>query len=208
MKVILVNGSPNVNGCTYTALQEIAKTLNQNDIATEIFWIGNKYTRGCIDCDGCKDTHHCVFGDDKVNEFIDLAKEADGFIFGSPVYFGSANGSLVAFMDRVFYASEKDVLYLKPAAAIASARRAGTDFTCDELNRYFALKQMPIITSKYWNIIFGNTPDEVRQDAEGLQIMRTLARNMAFFLKCKQAGLKAGVELPQSEEPLRTNFIR
>ena len=204
MKVLLVNGSPNIHGCTDTALQEVSKTLNEAGIETEIFWIGNRAMQGCIGCDRCASEHRCIF-DDKVNEFIDKAKDADGFVFGSPVYYGSANGSLIAFMDRVFYAADSDIFYLKPAASIASARRAGTTFTCDELDRFFSLMQMPIITSRYWNIIFGNTPEEVRKDLEGMQVMRTLGRNMAYFIRSlKQADLPK----PEREKTAYTNFIR
>ena len=210
MKVILVNGSPHVKGCTYTALEEVAKTLNDDGIETEIFHIGNKPLSGCTACGSCRKNKRCIF-DDRVNEFLDLAKSADGFIFGSPVYYASANGSMVSFMDRAFYTdlcAGRGTFYLKPAAAVISARRAGTTATFDQLNKYFSLSQMPVISSQYWNMVHGSSPEQVQQDLEGLQIMRTLGRNMAWFLKCKEAGSKAGVPLPEKEERVATNFIR
>ncbi len=207
MKVLLVNGSPHAKGCTYTALSEIAKTLESEGIEAEIFHIGTKPIGGCINCGGCKKTGKCVFKD-TVNDFLDLAETADGFIFGTPVYYASAAGSMSAFMDRIFVASRKGLFYLKPAAAIASARRAGTTATFDQMNKYFGISSMPIISSQYWNMVHGNKPEDVLQDLEGLQIMRTLARNMAWFLKCKEAGIKAGVPYPEQEDKLTTNFVR
>lgn len=207
MKVLLVNGSPHAKGCTYTALSEIAKTLESEGIEAEIFHIGTKPIGGCINCGGCKKTGKCVFKD-TVNDFLDLAETADGFIFGTPVYYASAAGSMSAFMDRIFVASRTGLFYLKPAAAIASARRAGTTATFDQMNKYFGISSMPIISSQYWNMVHGNKPEDVLQDLEGLQIMRTLARNMAWFLKCKEAGIKAGVPYPEQEDKLTTNFVR
>ena len=211
MKVLLVNGGPHKEGCTYTALQEVAKTLNEEGIDTEIFWVGNKPVGGCIACKKCKETGKCVFND-VVNEFIEKAEEADGFIFGSPVHYAGATGNITAFMDRFFYAPAQAgnaKLYLyKPAATVISARRAGTTATYDQLNKYFGISQMPIISSRYWNMVHGNTPDEVRKDEEGMQTMRILGRNMAYYLKCIEAGKKNGVELPKQEEVHFTNFIR
>lgn len=210
MKVILVNGSPKKDGCTYTALKEVSGALNNEGIETEIFHIGTKPISGCIACGQCATKGQCAFND-KVNEFVDLAKEADGFIFGSPVYYASANGSIASFMDRAFFSNmcaKRGAFYLKPAAAIVSARRAGTTATLDQLNKYFTISEMPVISSSYWNMVHGNTPEEVAKDLEGLQIMRTLGRNMAWFLKCKEAGAKAGIALPKLEERQRTNFIR
>ena len=210
MKVLLVNGSPHKNGCTYTALTEVAKTLNEEDIDTEIFWIGIKPLAGCIACKKCAKTGLCAF-DDRVNDFLDIAKDADGFIFGSPVHYAAASGSITSFMDRVFYAdlqSGKQSFYLKPATAVVSARRAGTTATFDQLNKYFTISEMPIISSCYWNMVHGTKPEDIEKDLEGLQTMRILARNMAFFLKCKETGLKTGVPLPIREERIFTNFIR
>jgi len=210
MKVMLINGSPHQKGCTYTALDEISRTLNTEGIETEFFWIGTKPLSGCIACGNCSRTGHCVF-DDKVNEFLAIAGDYDGFIFGSPVHFASASGAMISFMDRVFYTdlnAGNNTFLLKPAAAVTSARRAGTTSTFDQMNKYFTLMQMPIISSSYWNNVHGRTPEEVRNDLEGLQIMRILGRNMAWFLKCKEAGLKAGIAFPQQEESIFTNFIR
>lgn len=212
MKVILVNGSPNEHGCTHTALSEAAKTLNEAGIETEFFWIGKKPMQGCIGCGGCGRKGKCVFND-KVNEFVERAHIADGFIFGSPVYFSGINGSLMAFMDRAFFAGPRhpdgNPFAFKPAAAVVSARRAGTTSAIDQINKYFLHGQLPIISSRYWNMVHGNTPEEVMQDAEGLQIMRQLGRNMAWFLKLKEAGSATGIPLPEQEETrIATNFIR
>ena len=211
MKVLLVNGSPHQKGCTYTALEEVSKTLNEEGIETDFFWIGNKPIGGCIGCYQCAKKQQCVF-DDKVNEYTKLAAEYDGFIFGSPVFYSGVNGSLMSFMDRVFFsasAQKPHPFRFKPAAAVVSARRAGTTSALDQMNKYFLHQQMPIVSSRYWNMVHGNTPDEVRQDAEGLQIMRVLGRNMAWLLKLREAGDKAGIPLPSQEETrMATNFIR
>ena len=212
MKVLLVNGSPNRTGCTYTALAEIADILQKEGVESEIFWIGNKPIAGCIACHSCERTGRCFVKNDKVEEFLTLARQADGFIFGSPVYYASANGSLTAFMDRAFISelvgNDNRAFYLKPAAAVVSARRAGTTSTFDQLNKYFTLHQMPVISSVYWNMVHGDTPDEVRQDKEGLWTMRVLARNMAYFLRCKEVADNAGIALPEQETPVFTNFIK
>ena len=211
MKVLLVNGSPHKEGCTYTALTEVEKSLNKEGIETDIFWIGNKPISGCIACKACVKLKKCVFNNDKVNEFIEIAKDYDGFIFGTPVHWAAASGAIISFLDRVFYADScggRKSFYLKPAATVISARRAGTTATFDQINKYFGILQMPIITSQYWNMVHGAKPEEVKQDLEGMQIMRTLGRNMAFFLKCKEAGIKAGVKLLEVEPTVFTNFIR
>lgn len=210
MKVLLVNGSPHKDGCTYTALAEVANSLNCEGISTDIFWIGNKPLSGCIACRTCATKHACVF-DDKVNEFLDLAAEYDGFIFGTPVHWAGATGAMTSFLDRVFYADflgGRNNFYLKPAAAIMSARRAGTTATWDQMNKYFGLMQMPIINSRYWNMVHGARPEDVVQDEEGMQVMRILGKNMAWFLKCKEAGEKAGIPMPEQETITFTNFIR
>lgn len=207
MKVLLVNGSPNAHGCTFTALSEVAETLHKEGIETQMLQLGKKPVPGCIACMKCKDTGRCVF-DDIVNEFGKLAKDADGFIFGSPVYFASAAGSMTAFMDRAFYSPDWNIFYLKPAAAVVSARRAGTTAAFDQLNKYFTICQMPVISSSYWNMVHGKTPEDVRQDLEGLQVMRNLGRNMAWFLRCKEAAAQNGVPLPEREEQIFTHFIR
>ena len=210
MKVMLINGSPHENGCTYTALSEIKVTLEQEGVDADFFWTGLKPLAGCMACKKCVTLGKCVFND-KVNEFLDLAENFDGYIFGSPVHWAAAGGAITSFMDRAFYAAMnggRDIFYLKPAAAVVSARRAGTTATFDQLNKYFALMQMPIVSSQYWNMVHGAKPEDVRQDAEGLQTMRTLARNMAYMLKCREAGRRAGIELPKREPAIFTNFIR
>ena len=210
MKVLLVNGSPHKEGCTYTALMEAASTLNESGIGTEMFWIGNKPIAGCIACKGCVKKHACVI-EDRVNEFLAIAPDFDGYIFGTPVHWAGATGAITSFLGRAFYADMnggRNSFYLKPAGLAISARRAGTTATWDQLNKYFGLLQMPIITTRYWNMVHGTNPDEVRKDLEGMQAMRILGRNMAWFLKCKEAGEKAGVPMPEREETTFTNFIR
>lgn len=206
MKVLLINGSPNADGCTFTALSEIAGTLEKEGIGSEIFHIGSDPIAGCSACGMCRQTGRCIF-DDIVNVCIEKVKECDAVIVGSPVYYASANGALTAFLDRMFFSGGKH-FYLKPAAAVASARRAGTTATLDQLNKYFLISQMPVIGSQYWNMVHGSTPEDVRQDMEGMQIMRTLARNMAYFLKCRAAAEAAGIPQPVREDVVRTNFIR
>jgi multimeric flavodoxin WrbA len=210
MMVLLVNGSPNEKGCTYTALEEVAGTLNAEGIETEIFQIGTKPLSGCLACFKCQQLGHCVFND-RVVDFLNIAKDADGFVFGSPVHYAAAGGAITSFMDRVFFSdtlSGKQSFYLKPAAAVVCARRAGTTATFDQLNKYFTISEMPVISSRYWNMVHGLTPEEVKKDLEGMQIMRILGRNMAWFLKCKEAAIKAGVSFPEREERIATNFIR
>jgi len=210
MKVLLVNGSPHKKGCTYTAITEVEKTLNEEGIDTEILWIGTKPLAGCTSCLKCAEIGHCSF-DDRVNDFLEIVDDADGFIFGSPVHYAAAGGAITSFMDRVFYSDlvgGRQSFYLKPAAVVISARRAGTTATFDQLNKYFTVSQMPIISSRYWNMVHGTKPEDVKKDLEGLQTMRVLARNMAWFLKCKDAGTKAGIQLPEKEEIIFTNFIR
>lgn len=211
MKVLLVNGSPHQKGCTYTALCEVADALREEGVETAFYWIGNQPIGGCIGCFQCGEKRRCVF-DDKVNEFTALAKDYDGFIFGSPVYYSGMNGSLMSFMDRVFFSASRQEPHpfrFKPAAAVVSARRAGTTSALDQMNKYFLHQQMPVAASRYWNMVYGNTPEEVKQDEEGLQIMRYLGRNMAWLLKLKEAGEKAGIQTPfQEENRLSTNFIR
>lgn len=210
MKVLLTNGSPHKEGCTYTALCEVSKALNKNGVDTDIFWIGNKALSGCIACGKCRENNRCVF-QDTVNEFLDIAGDYDGFVFGTPVHWGGATGSLTSFMDRVFYADlcgGGSRFLLKPAAVVTSARRAGTTATWDQINKYFDLMQMPIITSQYWNMVHGASPEQVKQDLEGLQTMRVLGNNMAFFLQCKKVALQMGIQMPEQEPMIFTNFIR
>ena len=210
-KVLLINGSPHQKGCTYTALSEVASALNEEGIETSFYWIGNKPVGGCIGCFQCTSKKQCVF-DDKVNEFTALAAGYGGFIFGSPVYYSGMNGNLMSFMDRVFFSAslqEPHPFRFKPAAAVVSARRAGTTSALDQMNKYFLHQQMPIATSRYWNMVHENTPEEVCKDEEGLQIMRYLGRNMAWLLRLKETGEKAGIALPKQEEIRKaTNFIK
>ncbi|BCK01870.1 flavodoxin family protein [Anaerocolumna chitinilytica] len=207
MKVLLINGSPNIHGCTYTALEEIAGTLEKEQISAEIFHIGNKPIRGCMDCGVCyKFPGKCAYDDDTVNKALELAKEADGFIFGAPVHYASASGAITSFLDRFFYSGTG--FSYKPGAAVVSCRRAGSTASLDQLNKYFTISNMPVVSSQYWNMVHGNTPEEVRQDLEGMQVMRNLGKNMAWLLKCIEAGKNTGVPLPQPEERVFTNFIR
>lgn len=205
MKVILINGSPNAKGCTYTALEEVSKTLKSEGIETEIIHVGHKDIRGCISCRQCKTKGKCVFND-IVNDIAPKFKECDGIVIGSPVYFASANGTLVSFIDRLFYSMTADKT-MKVGAAVVSCRRGGNSATFDELNKYFTISQMPIASSQYWNMVHGNSPEEVQQDLEGLQTMRTLGKNMAFLIKSIQLGKKE-FGLPEKEEHKFTNFIR
>lgn len=193
MKVVLVNGSRRENGCTYTALNIIADVLKENGIETELFFVGQKAMNGEMN--------------EIVKEVAEAIKTADGFVVGSPVYYASPSGEVIAFMDRLFGAAEADLRF-KPSAAIASARRGGTTATLDVLNKYFTYNQMPIISSRYWNMVHGNTPEDVMKDEEGVQIMKTVGRNMAWILKSIEAGKAAGVEQPVAEQKVFTNFIK
>ena len=206
MKVLLVNGSPHAQGCTYTALCEVAAALEKQGIETELFQVGTKPISGCLGCGACIKTGKCVI-DDVVNEFVEKAKDADGFVFGSPVHYAGASGAITSFMDRAFYG--KGAIYAdKPAAAIVSCRRGGATAAFEQLNKYFTISNMPIVSSQYWNMVHGNTPEQVRQDLEGMQTMRTLGKNMAWLLKCIQAGKDAGIAKPEREAKVATNFIR
>ena len=210
MKVLLINGSPKEKGCTYTALLEISKTLQEEGVDSETYNIGNSPIAPCRACGACGKLGRCAI-DDEVNELLERLNEFDGIIIGSPVHYASASGGTVAFLDRLFYANAragKADLRMKPGSAIASARRAGTTATIDELNKYFQIHQMPIISGRYWNMVHGQTPDDVKKDLEGLQNMRFLARNMAYYLKCIEAGKNAGIKLPKQEEVTFTNFIQ
>lgn len=206
MKVLLVNGGPHEKGCTYTALEEVSKTLQKNGIETEIIWLGVNPIAGCIGCNACLKTGKC-FRNDIVNEFIEKSKEADGFVFGTPVHFASSAGSLTSFMDRVFY-GRGDLFKNKPACCVVSCRRGGATATFDQINKYFSICNMPIVTSQYWNQVHGTNPDEVRKDKEGMQTMKTLGNNMTWLLKCIDAAKKNGVEYPENEKAVKTNFIR
>ncbi|WMI80399.1 flavodoxin family protein [Anaerotignum sp. MB30-C6] len=211
MKVLMVNGSSNLKGCTFTALTEVGKALEKQGIQYEIFQLGGKAIRDCI---GCKKCHEgkCVFNDDDVNRFVEEAREADGFIFGSPVYYAHPSGRLLSFLDRVFYCSSSSVdkhpFHFKPAAAVISARRGGTTASFDVINKYFTIAMMPIVSSSYWNMVHGVCPEDVMKDLEGLQTMRNIGTNMAWMLKSIACGKEHGIELPEVEKGVRTSFIR
>lgn len=207
MKVLLLNGSTRKNGCTYLALSEAAKSLQAEGIDTEIIQLGAEPVRDCIGCNGCQSKGRCVFGDDMVNKWLEKAKAADGFVLGSPVYYAHPAGHFLATLDRMFYAGGAYFQH-KPGAAIVTARRAGTTASLDALNKYFTDAQMPVVSSTYWNMVHGPAPELVEQDLEGLQTMRNLGRNMAWLLKCIQAGNKQGITPPMAETDYRTNFNR
>ena len=206
MKVLMLNGSPKAKGNTGLALEEIGKQLEKEGIDYEIFQLGGGPVRDCIGCNRCTDDG-CVFTDDGVNEFLAKAREADGFVFGTPVYYAHPSGRILSFLDRVFYSSSESFAF-KPGAAVAIARRGGTTASFDVLNKYFGISQMPVAASTYWNLAHGTRPGEIAQDAEGLRTMRNLARSLAWMLKCFEAGKAAGVALPDTEHGEITNFIR
>ena len=205
MKVLLINGSPNEFGCTYTALKEVSDKLKEHGIETEIFQIGKKPVPGCIDCGYCSKNGKCAFPD--IAGILDHAEEYDGIVVGSPVYFAGPSGQVCSLLDRLFHSS-KNKWAGKFAAAVVSCRRAGSTASFDRLNKYFTILNMNVVGSSYWNQVHGNTPDEVKRDLEGMRCLRTLGENMAYLIKCVDAGKKAGVPLPQYEPPVRTNFIR
>lgn len=209
MKVLMINGSSNENGCTFTALTEVAGALKAEGIDSEIIQLGKNAYRDCIGCGVCRKTGSgkCIFTDDIINTIIDKAKEADGFVFGSPVYYAHPSGRLLSVLDRVFYAGGSSFEF-KPGAAVVSARRAGTTGSIDVINKYFTINKMPVISSTYWNMVHGNTPEQVKQDLEGLQTMRNLGKNMAWALKMIDEAKKGGLGLPQDESGVYTNFIR
>lgn len=205
MKVLLLNGSPHAQGSTYTALHEMEEIFHAEGIETELVHVGNQAIRGCIACGSCGRTGKCVF-DDMVNEVAKKFEEADGLVVGSPVYYASANATLVALLDRLFYSAHFDKR-MKVGAGVVSARRGGLSATYDELNKYFTISGMPVASGQYWNSIHGNNAAEAEQDLEGLQSMRTLARNMSFLIKSIALG-KEAYGLPETEPKVWTNFIR
>lgn len=206
MKVLMINGSPNKHGCTFTALSEVSKVLSENKIEVEILHIGNNPIRGCSACGLCKTKGKCVFDDDIVNTIIEKAKEADGFVFGSPVHYAAPAGALCAVLDRSFYAGGKN-FQGKPGAAVVSCRRAGSTAAIDRLNKYFTISHMPVISAGYWNMVHGKNPEQVKKDLEGIQIMRTLGANMAWILKCVNIAKENGIERPIPEKKIMTSFI-
>lgn len=210
MKALLINGSPNERGCTRTALDEVASALEREGVEAEIFWIGKGPVRGCIGCGGCARSGkgRCVFSDDRVNEALEIASSCGGLVIGSPVHYASAGGSITSFMDRMFYAGGRS-LRGKVGAVVVSARRAGTTAAIDQLSKYFSICGMPVAPSQYWPMVHGNTPEEVRRDEEGLQIMRTLGRYMAYMMKAFDLAAGQGLLPPEPEAERKvTNFIR
>ena len=205
MKVLLINGSPNEKGCTYTGLKEMEKVFAQNGIETEIVYLGKKAISGCIACAKCRDNGKCIFDD--VNVVGEKLDSIDGIVVGSPVYYAGPSAQVTAFLDRLFYSYGKKMTG-KLGTSIVSCRRGGASAAFDRLNKYFSISNMPIVTSQYWNQIHGNTPEEVMKDEEGLQTLRTLAQNFSWLLKCIEAGKKAGIERGEYETPMRTNFIK
>ena len=205
MKALLINGSPHVNGCTFTALNIVAEELQKNGVETEIVHIGNKDIRGCVACGKCYELGHCVFND-MVNEVAQKLEQADGLVVGSPVYYSGPNGTLTNLLDRLFYSAHYD-LRMKVGAAVVSARRGGTTAAFDRLNKYFTISEMPVVSSRYWNMVHGHTPEDVMRDEEGCQIMRVLGRNMAFLMRAIDAERERN-GLPEKVEASYTNFIR
>lgn len=205
MKVMLINGSPNQNGCTYTGLSIIKEQLELNGVGADIIQVGSKPIKSCIGCRVCFKTGECITKDDGVNEAVAKLDEYDGVIIGSPVHFAAASSSATAFFDRFFYSSFFKDLRMKFGASIVSTRRMGSSATFDQLNKYFTIKEMPIVSSSYWNQIHGYTPEDVYQDEEGVRTLKVLANNMAYLIKCKN---QANIELPEVLPRVMTNFIR
>ena len=206
MKILLVNGSPTEKGCTYTALSEVAGALNSEGAQTEILQIGKKPVQGCTNCKHCQSAGKCAF-DDLVNEAAEKAKDADGFVFGSPVYYGAVSGQMTSFMNRFFFSSGR-LLANKPGAAVVCCRRAGSTAALDQIYKYMVISNMLLMGAMYWPMVHGFTPDDVRRDREGMQTMRIMGRNMAWIIKSIEAGREAGVQLPKPEpERFYTNFM-
>lgn len=206
MNVLLINGSPHEKGCTYTALAEMARVLNEEDIETTIFHIGRTPVGGCVGCGGCAKAGHCVFGG-PVADVVPLLEKADGVVFGAPVHYATAAGSMLGFMHRLAYSAGRYLRH-KPAAVVTSARRAGTVSALDAMIKIPTFYEMPLVNSTYWPMVHGSNAEEAARDEEGMQIMRNLGRNMAWMLRCIEAGKAAGIEAPTAENSIRTNFIR
>ena len=207
MKVLLVNGSPHKEGCTYTALREVAEALEKNGVETEIIWLGVGEIAGCIGCGACAKNGEGCFRKDIVNDFVEKAVQADGYIFGTPVHYAAASGALTSFMDRAFYSGGAKMAG-KPAATVVSCRRGGASATFDQINKYYTFNNMPVVSSQYWNQVHGSNAGEVVKDEEGMQTMRTLGNNMAWLLRCIEAGKEKGILFPEREPVIRTNYIR
>ena len=207
MKVLLVNGSPHKEGCTYTALREVAEALEKNGVETEIIWLGVGEIAGCIGCGACAKNGEGCFRKDIVNDFVEKAVQADGYIFGTPVHYAAASGALTSFMDRAFYSGGAKMAG-KPAATVVSCRRGGASATFDQINKYYTINNMPVVSSQYWNQVHGSNAGEVVKDEEVMQTMRTLGNNMAWLLRCIEAGKEKGILFPEREPVIRTNYIR
>ena len=203
MKVLMINGSPHREGSTYAALREVEKALADCGAESVILWLGNGPVRDCVACGSCRTAGKCAF-DDVANEIIEKAKDCSGFVFGTPVYYAHPSGRVLSVLDRVFYAGSRCFRH-KPAAAVTVARRAGTTASLDVMNKYFTIAQMPVVSSSYWNMVHGRGPEDVAQDAEGLQTMRNLGRNMAWLMQCIE---RSGLPAPETEFGSFTNFIR
>ena len=208
LKVLLINGSPHEKGCTNRALEEVASAIEAEGIGTEIFHIGRHAIAGCTACGYCDRTGECIVDSDGVNQLLNRLDEYAGVVIGSPVYYAAPNGNLQSFLDRLFYSGGGRKLAGKPGAAIVSCRRSGATASFDRLNKYFTISSMPVVPSTYWNGVHGKTPADVEQDLEGLQTMRNLGRNMAWMVKCFEAGKAIGIEFPEAEHSYWTNFIR
>lgn len=206
MKVLMLNGSSHINGTTMAALTEVGKALEEDGIEYEIFQIGGGPVADCLGCWQCTE-NGCIFSDDAVNAFVAKAKEADGYIFGTPVYYAHPSGRIQSFLDRVFYSSGKHFAH-KPGASVAVARRGGTATTFDVLNKYFGITQMITVGSTYWNQVHGRNAEDAAKDLEGMQTMRNLGHNMAWVLKCLEAGKEKGLVPPTADRSNQTNFIR
>ncbi len=207
MKVLIVNGSPHVNGTTMASINEMISVFDEAGIETEVFQLGNKPLADCMGCGYCRKNEGCVIKDDLVHEFVQKAQEADGFVFATPVYYAHPTGRIMSFLDRAFYSGSKNFQF-KVGASIAVSRRGGEVASYDVLNKYFGISQMPIASSTYWNVSHGAVAADAPNDEEGMQTMRNLARNMVWMMRCIEAGKNAGVELPASERTYKTNFVR
>ena len=212
MKVMLVNGSSHLHGTTMKALEEMIRVFEADGIATEVVQLGSKPLADCLQCHACQKTGECVFKDDGVNDFVKKAREADGFVFATPVYYAHPSGRIFSFLDRAFYSNGRagapDAFRFKPGASVAVARRGGISASFDALNKYFGISQMPVASSTYWNMVHGACAEDAPQDEEGMQTMRNLARNMIWMMRCFEAGKQNGVSYPQTERGAYTNFIR
>ena len=211
MNVLMLNGSAKPKGCTYTALEEIGRTLAEEGVSYEIFQLGPAPIRDCIGCGQCTE-HGCIFTDDAVNAFIEKARHADGFVFGTPVYYAHPSGRIFSFLDRAFYSNGRagmpDAFRFKPGASVAVARRGGISASFDALNKYFGISQMPVAGSTYWNMVHGAVAEDAPQDEEGMQTLRNLARNMIWMMRCFAVGREQGVPYPETEKKVSTNFVR